>query len=89
MGDGGVPWWRQFHSYRYKPLSDHVAMALGPERMRRDVSRIQRALVDAGQAVWLGQAYAETALQQSDAVQELQASAKRVRDLLAVAQPGT
>ena len=53
MGDGDVPWWRRAHNYRYKPLSHHLAMALGPRRMRRDVGRIQAALVESGQAEWL------------------------------------
>ena len=53
IGDGDQPWWLLLHNYRYKPLSHRLAMALGPRRMRRDVSRIHRRLVDAGRAVWL------------------------------------
>lgn len=53
LGDGDTPWWRLRHNYRYKPLSHHFAMRFGPSRMRRDVGRIQSALVDSGQAVWL------------------------------------
>lgn len=52
-GDGAVPWWRKAHNYRYKPLSHRLAMLLAPMRMRRDVGRIQRALVDDGRARWL------------------------------------
>ena len=46
-------WWLQAHNYRYKPLSHRLAMTFGPKRMRRDVGRIQEALVASGQAAWL------------------------------------
>jgi hypothetical protein len=84
-GDGDVDWWRLPHSYRYKPLSHHLAMRLGPVRMRRDVGRIQAALVDSGQAEWLGadsryrQRSATPAQEQED---ELDRTAARVRRLL-------
>jgi hypothetical protein len=86
MGDGGTPWWRLPHSYRYKPLSHHVAMALGPRRMRRDVGRIQTALVESGQAEWLSgdsryRASEHAAV--SAGRDELSATAERVRRLLA------
>ncbi len=54
-GDGDRPWWRLRHNYRYKPLSHHLAMALGPRRMRRDIGRIQSTLVDNRRATWLGE----------------------------------
>jgi mitochondrial fission protein ELM1 len=59
-GDAGAPgncrpWWLHRHNLRYKPLSHHLAMALAPRRMRRDVSRIQARLVASGRAVWVGQ----------------------------------
>lgn len=50
-----APWWRHAHAWRMKPLSHQLAMRLGPHRMRRDVGRIQRALIDAGEARWLDQ----------------------------------
>ena len=53
LGDGDTDWWRLAHNYRYKPLSHRFAMRFGPQRMRRDVGRIQAALVDSGQAMWL------------------------------------
>lgn len=43
-------WWRRAHNYGLKPLSHRLAMRLAPERMRRDVGRIQAALVAGGQA---------------------------------------
>jgi mitochondrial fission protein ELM1 len=49
------PWWTRRHNLRYKPLTHHLAMALAPRRMRRDVSRLQRRLVASGGAVWVGQ----------------------------------
>jgi mitochondrial fission protein ELM1 len=51
--DDGRPWWRHSHAWRYKPLSHRLAMRLGPERMRRDVARMQQALVAGGTARWL------------------------------------
>jgi len=53
IGDGDRRWFLRPHNYRYKPLSHRLAMALGPKRMRRDVSRIQAALVASGRATWL------------------------------------
>jgi len=52
-GDGAKPWWRLRHNYRYKPLSHRFAMRFGPRRMRRDVGRIQEALVSGGGGHWL------------------------------------
>lgn len=96
MGDGETPWWRLPHNYRYKPLSFHAAMRLGPQRMRRDVGRIQDALVASGRAHWLTPELAGSAdvvsgmaMAAGDAVpgageaaRELEATAQRVRQLL-------
>jgi uncharacterized protein len=60
-GDGATPWWRLAHSYRYKPLSHRFAMRCGPRRMRRDIGRIQDALVADGRARWLEPALIEPA----------------------------
>ncbi|MCZ6831067.1 MAG: ELM1/GtrOC1 family putative glycosyltransferase [Gammaproteobacteria bacterium] len=83
MGDGVTPWWRCLHNYRYKPLSHHFAMRFGPTRMRRDIGKIQQALVDSGQAVWLGQQISEAPVSVPAADEELELSAVRVRGLLA------
>lgn len=53
MGDAGRRWWTLPHSYRYKPLSHRLAMRLAPQRMRRDIGRMQDALVNSGSAQWL------------------------------------
>ena len=85
LGDGTVPAWRLPHSYRYKPLSHRLAMVLGPHRMRRDVGRIQSALVDSGQAQWLAPAsrYTEAVTDQpGPGEEELQSTVVRVRQLL-------
>ena len=86
MGDGETPWWQSAHNFRYKPLSHRLAMALGPRRMRRDVGKIQQALVASGQAQWLTD---DSALIDAvDAVHaapgegELEATAEAVRQLL-------
>lgn len=64
VGDGDRPWWRLRHSYRYKPLSHRLAMRFGPARMRRDVGRIQDALVASGRARWLAPDMVDTAAQE-------------------------
>jgi mitochondrial fission protein ELM1 len=80
------PWWRQRHAWRFKPLSHHLAMRFGPRRMRRDVGRIQLALIESGEAVWLRDDSA--AVQVEDvparaalAERELQRAAAAVRGL--------
>ena len=82
MGDGDVPWWRCRHNYRYKPLSHHLAMRFGPRRMRRDVGKIQQSLVESGQAVWLGQSGAKPVDALTGNDEELESTARRVRELL-------
>ncbi len=53
IGDGDTAWWRLRHNYRYKTLSDRLARWIAPQRMRRDITRIQRVLVADGRAAWL------------------------------------
>jgi len=55
-GDPPGRWWGQAHNFRHKPLSHALAMRLAPVRMRRDISRIQDALVRDGRARWLSDA---------------------------------
>lgn len=55
-GDPPGPCWRQPHRLRPKPLSHALAMRLAPRRMRRDIARIQQALVRSGRARWLDDA---------------------------------
>jgi len=82
--------WRQPHNWRWKPLSHHLAMHLAPGRMRRDVGRIQQALVESGAARWLDESASLPAPDNSEAGngalcrQELWATAKAVRQLLTV-----
>ena len=47
------PWWLSMDHYRYKLISHHLAMRLAPRRMRRDVARIQLALVRQQRARWI------------------------------------
>ncbi len=88
MGDGSKSWWKLSHNYRYKPLSHRLGMGLGSERMRRDVGKIQQALIDSGDAVWLDESSAEGELisspGQSDAGlnEELKVTTEAVRLLL-------
>jgi hypothetical protein len=55
LGDRDGRWWARPHDWGYKPLSHRVAMRWGPPRMRRDIGRIQDALVDSGRADWLSE----------------------------------
>jgi mitochondrial fission protein ELM1 len=83
MGDGDQPWWRLPHAYRYKPLSYRLGMALGPTRMRRDIGRIQQALVASGRACWLGAASMQESVVTTGGEDELVYTARRVRELFA------
>lgn len=87
-GDRG-PWWLRPHNYRYKPVSHHLAMRLAPERMRRDVSCIQQALVAQGRARWVEEAPERVAEGESwfrpggdEGDSELEKAAHRVKALL-------
>lgn len=81
-------WWRRAHDYGVKPLSHRLAMRLAPVRMRRDVGRIQAALVDQGKARWLADAPALIAegegwvgASATDPQADLRRAAERVRAL--------
>ena len=93
VGDGDTPWWQLRHNYQYKPLSFHFAMRFGPQRMRRDVGRIQQGLIDAGRAQWLDEDAVVGAVRdieipatnvsgESAAQAELRRTAEAVRQLL-------
>jgi len=77
------PWWLQAHNFRYRPLTHRLAMRLGPPRMRRDVGNIQRALVDSGRAVWLGESFPAGA--DLAPPRDLERASARVRALVEVA----
>ena len=89
-GDPPGTWWRHRHNFRHKPLSHALAMRLAPMRMRRDISRMQDALMQEGRARWLedapaliaaGEDWATTA--QADPMEDARHAAARVRALLA------
>ena len=44
--DDGADWWRRSYNYRFKPLTHRLAMAIGPQRMRRNVDTILQHLLD-------------------------------------------
>ncbi len=88
-GDAPGSWWRHAHNMRPKPLSHALAMRLAPMRMRRDVSRIQEALVREGRARWLEEAPGLIAAGEhwaaaapDDPVADVAGAARRVRVLL-------
>ncbi|MHA7817800.1 MAG: mitochondrial fission ELM1 family protein [Pseudohaliea sp.] len=91
-GDGGTPWWRLRHGWRYKPLSHRLAMRFGPRRMRRDIGRIQDALVASGAALWLDEEASVAPLPAAGTAgavcaQELAASAAAVKALFQASSP--
>ncbi len=48
---------RWTNALRYKAWTHRLAQGLAPRRMRRDIGRMHRALIDSGRAVWLGQRF--------------------------------
>jgi hypothetical protein len=46
---------RRLRRLRFQPLVYRTAMVTGPRRLTRDTRIIQRQLIAAGRAVWLGQ----------------------------------
>ena len=57
---GEVParsWARRLRRLRFQPLVYRIAMVTGPMRLTREVRIIQRQLIEAGRAVWLGQEF--------------------------------
>jgi hypothetical protein len=49
--------WRRLRRLRFQPLVFRIAFAIGPTRMTRDVRIIQRQLVAARRAAWLGETF--------------------------------
>jgi mitochondrial fission protein ELM1 len=78
------PWWRDASAYQWKPFVHRLAMTVGPRRMRRDVHRIHRALLDTGRIRLLDDGRApEPHRSESPGDGELVRTALRVRALLA------
>jgi len=94
VSDQTQPWWRHAHNFRWAPLSFRLAMRFGPQRMRRDIGKIQSALVEEERALWLNQSTVESVQLESVASttgresaaliaqRELALSAEAVRQLL-------
>jgi len=56
IGEAPVSSWsRRLRRLRFQPLVYRTAMVTGPRRLTRDSRIIQRQLIAAGRAVWLGQ----------------------------------
>jgi len=45
------------NALRYKAITHRLAQRFAPVRMRRDVGRLHRTLIETGRAVWLGQVF--------------------------------
>jgi mitochondrial fission protein ELM1 len=77
------PWWRDPSAYRWKPFVHRLTMTIGPRRMRRDVHRIHRALLDAGRIRLLDDdRAADAGVIDTAGEAELIRTALRVRSLL-------
>lgn len=93
-GDPPGSWWRNAYNFRHKPLSHALAMRFAPVRMRRDIARIQDALVREGRARWLDEA-AELVAQGEAWAEQLrpdpsggaQDASDRIRALMPMARP--
>jgi mitochondrial fission protein ELM1 len=53
----GAGWRRLRNALRYRAWTHHLAQRLAPPRMRRDIGRLHAAMIAAGRAVWLGEAF--------------------------------
>ncbi|MEZ5559122.1 MAG: ELM1/GtrOC1 family putative glycosyltransferase [Pseudomonadales bacterium] len=76
---GTRPWWLRASSYRWKPLTHRLAMAVAPRRFRRDIGRIHAALVADGRVAWLGDGPPHTGTVEDASLHEV---VQRVRQLL-------
>lgn len=47
-----LPWW---HRRRFKAWRSDLALRVAPQRLRRDIRPMHRALIDGGHAAWLGE----------------------------------
>ncbi|BCX89925.1 conserved hypothetical protein [Methylomarinovum tepidoasis] len=72
-----LPWW---HRRRLKAWRSDLALRLAPQRLRRDIRPMHRALIDGGHAAWLGETFRRTPPSLPD---ELARTAARVKALLA------
>lgn len=70
---------RLLNALRYKAVTHRLAQWLAPVRMRRDVGRLHRVLIDSGRAVWLGETFPD---RQPPPLPDTGPAARRVLDLL-------
>ncbi len=71
-----LPFW---HRRRWRARRSALALTLAPPRLRREIRRIHQALIAAGRAAWLGEAFRGEAPPLAD---ELTRTAARVRALM-------
>ncbi len=73
------PWWWYLHNFRYRPVVHRLARHFGPQRMHRDVLRIQKKLVQSGRAAWAGEPGFRCELAESS---DLQVAVDRVHSMM-------
>lgn len=82
---GRRPWWLRISSYRWKPLTHRLAMAVAPQRFSRDVGRIHGALLETRRVTWLGEGDVPVPAHGTD---PLSAAVERVSALLEAGNRG-
>jgi mitochondrial fission protein ELM1 len=70
---------RVANSLRYRAITHRLAQHLAPVRMRRDVSRLHRALIGSGRAAWLGEEFPQAP---PPPLPDATGATERVRELL-------
>ncbi len=76
-----LPWWCYWSNYRFNALVHRLAMKIGPKRMRRDVGKIQYALVATGRARMLNESALGNTVKDVARVDDLARAAERVQAL--------
>ena len=78
-----LPWWCYWSNYRFNALVHRLAMKVGPTRMRRDIGKIQYALVATGRACMLTESTPTNTVEDVALVDDLAKAAERVQALFA------
>lgn len=81
-GDHSRWWWLKPANWHHQVISQRLSHRLAPKRMRRDVGKIQNALVDSGRAVWLGSGWIDPlTTSRIDAPRDMERAVAQIRAL--------
>lgn len=81
FSDRALPWWCYWSNYRFNALIHRLAMKIGPTRMRRDIGKIQYALVATGRACMLSESELTHTVEDVALVDDLAKAVERVQAL--------